>query len=211
MTRPLCSKQNHFPYHVYNRVLDQRFYPDLKVAWDIYADALRLSAWGRGLNVHAFVLMSNHYHLLVSTPDSNLDQCIQYFQSQVSLGMRRYASTGNLRFGTRYKWSLLTDPIYVRSVYRYIYQNPLRAGLVPRVELYPWSTLAGIVGMSALKPPIWDFCKGEVEADLESRLEWLNERPSPDWETYCRQGLRRWEFKLSSRSERLGKKCLGSF
>jgi putative transposase len=99
---------------------------------------------------HAYVLMTNHVHLLV-TPNvkSALSRCMQ------SLG-RRYVTYFNStyrRSGTlwegRYKASLVDNQTYLLTCYRYIELNPVRAAMVASPEDYPWSSFhANAMGMS---------------------------------------------------------------
>jgi putative transposase len=201
MARSRSLLQNQFPYHIWNRVLDQRFYPSTEEAWKVYCDGLVLSTWTRGLRIHAFVLMGNHYHLIASTPDSNLDQSMQVFQSHVSQTLIKRCALSGVRFGTRYRWSLLGEAAYIRNVYRYVYQNPLRAGLIPSCELYPWSTLHGKYGLGRLSIPIWPLpsIQGLPNTD-EDLLAWINEWQGPEQDALCRRGIRRRNFSLPIRA-----------
>lgn len=91
--------------------------------------------------IHAFVLMTNHVHLLV-TPDaepgvSRLMQAqgrkyVQYFN-------QTYGRTGTLWEG-RYKSTLVDAETYLLTVYRYIELNPVRAGMVSHASEYLWSS-----------------------------------------------------------------------
>lgn len=91
--------------------------------------------------VHAFVLMTNHVHLLVTPSDeqgvSRLMQAqgrkyVQYFNFT-------HHRTGTLWEG-RYKSTLVDADNYVLAVYRYIELNPVRAGMVSHASEYPWSS-----------------------------------------------------------------------
>ena len=91
--------------------------------------------------IHAYVLMTNHVHLLITpfTKDgiSKVMQSlgryyVQYFNYQ-------YARTGTLWEG-RYKATLLDSERYLLTCYRYIELNPVRAGMVSHPSDYPWSS-----------------------------------------------------------------------
>lgn len=106
-----------------------------------YLDSLREAASKLGCAVHAYVLMTNHVHLLV-TP-SGVGQIASMMQS---LG-RRYVGYVNLRHhrtGTlwegRYKACLVDSETYLLRCYRYIEMNPVRAGMVPAAADYTWSS-----------------------------------------------------------------------
>ncbi len=101
-----------------------------------------------GWRVHAYVLMSNHYHLLVETPRPNLVRGMTWFQMTCTARYNaRHHLSGHL-FGGRYK-ALLVDPEsegYLVTLLNYIHLNPVRAGLVREgVNLldYAWSSLPG--------------------------------------------------------------------
>ena len=102
---------------------------------------------------HAYCLMSNHYHLLVETPDANL-----------SIGMRQlngvYTQDFNRRnhccghvFQGRYKSILVDKEGYLLELTRYIVLNPVRAGMVQRAQDWPWSSFPATIGL--VKKPDW--------------------------------------------------------
>lgn len=94
-------------------------------------------------SVHAYCLMTNHVHLLLTPHEENacaramkqLNQC--YVQSL----NRRTGRTGTLWEG-RFHTSLVASEPYALACYRYIEQNPLRAGLVAHPREYAWSSYA---------------------------------------------------------------------
>ena len=110
-------------------------------------DRVRYLAWAReaardaGCEIHAYVLMSNHVHLLV-TPREPL----AIAPMMQSLGRRyvRYLNDRRGRTGTlwdgRYKASLVATGDYLWNCYRYIELNPVRAGIVDDPAAYPWSS-----------------------------------------------------------------------
>ena len=156
MPRKSLIRDAFFPYHVTNRTLGQRHYPlCMDQLWQLYSDQLCQAAWAYNANIHAFVLMSNHYHLLLSTPSLNIDEIIQAFQSQISLEISKRLNSKDWCFDTRYRWTLLKNRSYFYNTYRYVYQNPLRAGLAKEVSEYKYSTFHGRAGYSKLSIPLW--------------------------------------------------------
>jgi putative transposase len=97
--------------------------------------------------VHAYVLMSNHFHLLL-TPETQ-DGLPQMMQA---VGRRyvRYFNTAQGRTGTlwegRYKSTLIQTDRYLMACMAYIDLNPVRAGLVAQARDYPWSSHAHYIG-----------------------------------------------------------------
>jgi REP element-mobilizing transposase RayT len=111
-----------------------------------------------GWRVHAYVLMSNHYHLLVETPKANLVRGMHWFQATYTARYnRRHRLSGHL-FAGRYK-SLLIDPEergYLATVSDYIHLNPARVHLTGEKPLgnYRWSSLSWY-GPRARNRPNW--------------------------------------------------------
>ena len=103
-------------------------------------------ACGRtGWRVHAWVLMTNHYHLLVETPQANLVAGMRWFQTTYTVRFnRRHCLNGHL-FQGRYK-AVTVDPeerSYFVILSDYIHLNPVRAGMISleqRLFDYPWSS-----------------------------------------------------------------------
>ena len=107
----------------------------------IYLNYLRHACEDHDCHVHAFVLMTNHVHLLVT--QSRLHGLSKMMQS---LGRRyvKYFNAIHLRTGTlwegRYKASLVSDDCHLLACYRYIELNPVRAGIVRHPREYRWSS-----------------------------------------------------------------------
>ena len=91
--------------------------------------------------IHAYCLMSNHVHLLL-TPDSEAGPSLMMrdlARCYSSYFNRRYRRTGTLWEG-RFRSCLVESARYVLACYRYIERNPVRAGMVSAPSLYPWSS-----------------------------------------------------------------------
>ncbi|MGH1441209.1 MAG: transposase [Cellvibrionaceae bacterium] len=92
-------------------------------------------------SVHAYVLMTNHVHLLISpNQDNSISKAIQMLgRYYVQYFNYRYCRTGTLWEG-RYKASLIDSEKYALLCYRYIELNPVRANMVSHPSEYPWSS-----------------------------------------------------------------------
>jgi putative transposase len=108
-----------------------------------YREALVGAADRTSCQIHAYVLMTNHVHLLITpATEHGLGELMQ------SVGRRyvryvnySYARTGTLWEG-RYRASLVQSEMYLLTCYRYIELNPVRAGMVGHPGEYPWSSYA---------------------------------------------------------------------
>jgi REP element-mobilizing transposase RayT len=99
--------------------------------------------------VLAFCLMSNHYHLLVETPEANLARGMRHLNGVYAQAFnRRYGRDGHL-FQGRYGAILVQADDHLLGAVRYILRNPLRAGMCERVEQWPWSSHAATTGARA--------------------------------------------------------------
>lgn len=106
-----------------------------------YLSMLRESAGVAGCKVHAYVLMTNHVHLLV-TPASgqSAGKLMKYLgERYVQYINRRYGRAGTLWQG-RYRSCLVQDEEYFMVCQRYIDLNPVRAAMVSNPGLYRWSS-----------------------------------------------------------------------
>lgn len=142
MARKNLIRTNLFPYHVTIRCNNKEWFDlPLQQVWDICIHAIATANKSYPVNIQAFVLMSNHYHLMIWTPDANLDKFMFELNRNISKEIRKITHRINRIFGDRYKWSLITSDNYFFHVEKYIYQNPLVQKLVTRSEKYPYSTL----------------------------------------------------------------------
>ena len=91
--------------------------------------------------IHAYVLMTNHVHLLVSVQDLNAQSAMMKAVAQRSAQRfhRQHGGTGTMWDG-RYKAALVDSEGYLLLCHRYIELNPVRAGLVEYPALYRWSS-----------------------------------------------------------------------
>ncbi|SFS06396.1 putative transposase [Dyella sp. OK004] len=131
------------PQHVIQRGNDRQPCFFTEADYLRYLSDLREISLREGCSVHAYVLMTNHVHLLM-TP-SSIGWVARVMQA---LGRRhvryvndRYRRTGTLWEG-RYKACLVDSEIHLLRCYRYIELNPVRARMVADASDYPWSSYA---------------------------------------------------------------------
>jgi len=115
--------------------------------------------------------MNNHYHLMVRTPNRDLDHFMYEFNKHISLKLRLKTKRENKMFGGRYKWCLIQSNRYFANCYRYVYQNPLRANIVTRCQDYPYSSLYYKSKGMPFPVPLYDKL-GFID---DFKLLWINE------------------------------------
>jgi REP element-mobilizing transposase RayT len=92
------------------------------------------------IDVFAYVLMNNHYHLLIRTCRANLKKAMHWFGTTYTQRFnRRHFRSGHL-FQGRYKSIIVQNEAYLLQLSYYIHRNPLRAGIVKRLADYRWSS-----------------------------------------------------------------------
>lgn len=110
-------------------------------------ELLETHAKAQGVEVHAYVLMSNHLHLLVTPQQDNaLPLMMQALgRSYVLYFNKRHGRSGTLWEG-RYRSTLIQSDRYLLACMAYIDLNPVRAGMVAQASDYPWSSHAHYIG-----------------------------------------------------------------
>ncbi|PMK74250.1 addiction module toxin RelE [Vibrio breoganii] len=96
--------------------------------------------------IHAYCLMSNHYHLLLETPDGNLSKGMRQLNGVFTQKInRKHNRVGHL-FQGRYKSILVDQETYLLELCRYIVLNPVRAKMVDTPDEWQWSSWHNMVG-----------------------------------------------------------------
>ena len=155
MARPLRLEFAHALYHVTSRG-DRRE--------DIYLDDADREAWLAVLaqvckrfnwTVHAYCLMSNHYHLLVETPDANLSAGMRQLNGVYTQHVnRRHGRVGHVYQG-RFKAIIVQKDAYLMELARYVVLNPVRASMVADAKDWPWSSYVAMMAPANMPRPDW--------------------------------------------------------
>ena len=105
--------------------------------------------------IHAYCLMSNHYHLLIQTPDANLSRIMRHINGVYTQRHNRLKKTDGSLFRGRYKAILVERDAYLLQLSRYIHRNPieLKRARVKKLEDYPWSSYPAYINKA--KAPEW--------------------------------------------------------
>mgnify|MGYP000108637331 CR=1 FL=1 len=194
MPRRKLIRQNDFPYHVITRTNNRTWFEiPVSEVWDICKEALLYALKKVDVTLHSYVLMSNHYHMLITTPESNIDRFMMFFNLRLSQLISKKSGVVNQKFSNRYKWSIVEDHNYLMNVYRYIYQNPVRANITKDCYSYPYSSLH----FSKLEVKLFNY---RPHINYHEEKSWFEERFGSDFEDTIRQGLNRERFKPSNSS-----------
>jgi REP element-mobilizing transposase RayT len=183
-------------FHVYNRLgRGEHAFRDEETA-RFFTERLREVTQRDDLAVHAWCLMSNHYHLAVQMRDVPLDRSIKSLQQRTTRFINwKHHVYGPLWQG-RFKAKLIDSDTYMTGLLPYIHLNPVSAGLVADPADYPWSGHLDLLGKR--KRPIVDvdavlrvFGKTRRSAraayvrelNVVEEEEWIGERPGrlPWW------------------------------
>jgi len=138
------------PQHVIQRGNNRAEIFKVMEDYQFYLEKLKDGCEKYSCDVHAYVLMTNHVHLLL-TPhaEKSISKLMQYIgRYYVQYFNYQYRRTGTLWEG-RYKATLIDSEQYLLTCYRYIELNPVRAGMVDHPGDYPWSSF----GCNALGKP----------------------------------------------------------
>ena len=150
MARPLRLEYEGAVYHITSRgnAREAIFLDDVDRSHflEIFSDAVAR----HGLVCHAYCLMTNHYHLLIETPEANLSRGMHLLNGVYTQWFNhRHKRIGHLLQG-RFKAILIEKESYLLELARYIVLNPVRAKMVRTVRDWPWSSYRATSGQSEI-------------------------------------------------------------
>ncbi|NOQ23538.1 MAG: helix-turn-helix domain-containing protein [Candidatus Aegiribacteria sp.] len=112
-----------------------------------FLDRLLMTVCRHNWLYHAYCLMSNHYHLLLETPDGNLSVGMKLLNSVYAQYFNHsHDRTGHL-FQGRFKAIVVEKDSYLLELCRYIVLNPVRSGIVKSPDDYKWSSYRQTAGL----------------------------------------------------------------
>ncbi|GAB4345951.1 MAG: hypothetical protein Kow0089_23130 [Desulfobulbaceae bacterium] len=164
MARPLRIEYPDAWYHVMNR--GRRKEKIFLTAEDYlsFLQVLRETCDAWRLEVAAYCLMPNHYHLLVHTPEGNISRCMRHLNGVYTQRFNRRHEIDGQLFRGRYKAVLVDADTYLLEVLRYIHRNPLEAGLTDNLNDFPWSSHHGYISRAKK----WDWLYKEFPLSMVS-------------------------------------------
>ena len=154
MVRPLRIEYPGAWYHVTSRGNEKK-----KIFSDdqdkrSFLEILSATSTLYAVEVHSYVLMENHFHLVLTTPEANLSGFMQRFNTTYTVTYnRRHKRSGHLYQG-RYKAILIEEDSYLLELSRYVHLNPVRTKQFSQrdikeklkiIRTYPWSSYRGYI------------------------------------------------------------------
>jgi putative transposase len=201
MGRKKLIRSDHFPYHVTARTNNRVLFPvALNFIWQIATEELYVLSILYEIEIQGFVLMPNHIHLLITVPKEDLGVIMRNFLSVLTRRVNGLSGqTGHL-LGGPYFWTMITSTRYFGHALKYLYRNPIRAGLCEKVEEYEFSTASGLLGQTHLPFPI-HFTRIGLEINLpdpeisDAWIEWLNRPFTKEAEELIQRSLKKRKLK----------------
>jgi REP element-mobilizing transposase RayT len=92
------------------------------------------------VKIAAYCLMSNHYHLLVQTPEANISRAMRHLNGVYTQRFNKINHCDGQLFRGRFKSMLVDADNYLLELLRYIHRNPLESGIVDNINTYTWSS-----------------------------------------------------------------------
>ena len=185
MGRPWREEYKGGIYHVIARGNNKEHIFKEDIDKGYFIKQLKESIDGMNYRVFGYVLMDNHYHILIQTMDKKLQEIMHQINNKYSKYFNaKYKRVGHV-FQGRYKAILVQDERYLIWVLRYIHQNPVQAGICETVSGYKWSSdvfyRRGIKGFVNV-----DIVLNMLDADrnkaVKKYMELMSEREEKDYE-----------------------------
>ncbi|UCG11070.1 MAG: transposase [Deltaproteobacteria bacterium] len=140
MARPVRMNHPDTFYHVLSRGNERKEIFRMEKDYKKFKQTIARMVERFELEVHGYVLMSNHYHLLIRTRCANLSRAMQWLGLTYSIWFNlRHNRSGHL-FQGRFKSFVIENDKYFAAMCLYIHRNPIRAGMVKNLLDYPWSS-----------------------------------------------------------------------
>ncbi len=140
-------------YHVFSRGNEKRVIFQDNQDYKQFLQLLEEAALRWELNIHAYALMDNHYHLVIETKSGMLSKPMRHINGVYTQYFNhRHDRVGHL-FQGRFKALLIEKDSYLLTLSRYVHQNPAKAKLVEHPEEYPWSSYRAFLDLEPI--PIW--------------------------------------------------------
>lgn len=177
------------PIHVFARSNNREHFPiPLSEVWKIFEDYLFLLSSGFSIEIISFLLMPNHFHMIVQDPNLNLPLGMNHFMRDSAKEINRFAGRVNRLWSGPYGSSIITSLPYYYTCYRYIYRNPVVAGLAKSPLDYEFSSLPLLLGKGKLSFPLAEDLT--LFSSVEKTIDWLEDSYEDQYRDQIRKSLK---------------------
>jgi len=167
MARPLRMEYEGALYHVTARGNERKKIYFNKSDYKQFLAYINAAEEKYGILLHCYVLMGNHYHLLIETTYANLSKAMHHINSSYTTYMNRKRKRVGHLFQGRYKAIVIEKEPYLVELSRYIHLNPVRAKMVEKPEEYLYSSYKAYVSKDRDDIITQDFILGMISRQRE--------------------------------------------
>jgi putative transposase len=140
MARPYRLQSEDCFYHITSRGDGRKSIYKSERDYEKFLEYLSAAKSKFKFYIHAYCLMTNHYHLFIETTQANLSRIMQYLNTSYTVYYNRKRAQAGHLFQGRYKSIIVEQDAYYSELTRYIHLNPVRAKMVKKPADYPWSS-----------------------------------------------------------------------
>lgn len=173
-------------YHVIARGNNKEYIFKESIDKGYFIKQLKECSATMGYRVYGYVLMDNHYHIIIQTLDKKLPEIMHQINNKYSKYFNgKYKRVGHV-FQGRYKAILVQDERYMLKLLRYVHQNPVRVGISKSVEGYKWSSdiyYRKNINSFVNTEVIFEMLDKQIIRAMQKYMEFMNE---PEEENYSR-------------------------
>lgn len=146
MARPLRIEYEGAFYHVTARGNEQKRIYFNKTDYGKFREYLEGALEKYGCLIHAYVFMTNHYHMIIETPNANISKIMHFINGSYTTYINKKRDRSGHLFQGRYKAILIDRDNYLLELSRYIHLNPVRARIVEKPEEFLNSSYTSYIG-----------------------------------------------------------------
>lgn len=179
MPRPLRIQYESAWYHIMNRGANHQTIYRSDDQRNLFLTLLEEISKKYLVEIHSYCLMTNHYHLLIRTPLTNLPQAMRHLDGVYTQKFNRFENRDGPLFRGRYKSVLVNQESHILQVSRYIHLNPVEAKICKQPNDYKWSSYPYFITKQT--PPDWLYVQYILEL-----IKLSNE--NLDYEKYIQKG-----------------------
>ncbi|NEP57089.1 MAG: transposase [Symploca sp. SIO2G7] len=156
-------------YHIYNRGNNHQAIFFERENYLYFLRLVRQHLIRNGVDIVAYCLMSNHYHLLVYLRDETLSKAMQSLSLSYTKAINQRFNRVGVLFQGRFQSIYVGEDDYLLHLSRYIHLNPVKAGLVEQPGEWEFSSYLEYAGLRQGTLPNTEFIKAQIKGELAYR------------------------------------------